>query len=92
MSVRRCRTIRISFGCRFQDIVYGDGVYRECIFNPLAQYNSIEEIEANYTWPSVDWYDFSGIPGQLVGKEHPFPANSWARSSTRCVAAAPSRF
>ena len=57
------------FGCRFQDIVYGDGVYRECIFNPLAQYNSIEEIEANYTWPSVDWYDFSGIPGQLVGKE-----------------------
>ena len=58
------------YGARFQDIVYGDGIYRECVFNPLAQYNSVEEIEANYTWPSVDWYDFSGIPAQIEGKEH----------------------
>jgi uroporphyrinogen decarboxylase len=57
------------FGSRYQDIVYGDGVYRECVTHPLAQYNSIKEIEANFTWPSIDWFDFSGIPAQIVGKE-----------------------
>lgn len=57
------------FGCRFEYIHYGSGSYRECVYHPLAQYNTVEEIEANYTWPSPDWYDYTGIPAQIVGKE-----------------------
>ncbi len=58
------------YGCRFQDVDYGTGVYPECIYNPLAQYNSVEEIEANYTWPSADWIDYSGVRDQIKGWEH----------------------
>lgn len=57
-------------GCRFRTVDYGGGAYSECVFHPLAQYGSVEEIEANYTWPSADWYDYSGIPAQVQGKEH----------------------
>jgi uroporphyrinogen decarboxylase len=31
------------------------------VYNPLAQYTSVEEIEANYAWPDPDWWDYSGI-------------------------------
>ncbi|MEZ4640840.1 MAG: hypothetical protein R2856_38765, partial [Caldilineaceae bacterium] len=57
------------FGCRFVNIDYGTGSYRECVYHPLAQYNSVAEIEADYTWPSPDWFDYSGIRKQIVGKE-----------------------
>ena len=36
---------------------------------PLAHFHTIEEVEASYTWPSPDWFDYSVIPGQLKGKE-----------------------
>jgi uroporphyrinogen decarboxylase len=55
------------YGCRYRDVDYGLGVYSECIANPLAQYESVEEIEANYQWPSPDWWDYSGIAAQLRG-------------------------
>lgn len=57
------------YGCGYKDVNYGMGVYRECVYHPLAKYNSIEEIEKNYTWPTADWFDFSVIPGQIKGKE-----------------------
>jgi uroporphyrinogen decarboxylase len=57
-------------GCRYRNVQYQGGSYRECVYNPLAQFTSVEEIEANYTWPSIDWYDFSGIPQQAKGNEH----------------------
>jgi uroporphyrinogen decarboxylase len=57
------------FGCGFRDVSYGLGVYRECVYHPLAQYETIEEIEANYTWPNPDWYDYSTLNDQLRGKE-----------------------
>jgi uroporphyrinogen decarboxylase len=57
------------FGCRYQDISYDIGVYPECIYHPLAPYNSVEEIEKNYTWPSPDWFDYLVIPDQIKGKE-----------------------
>lgn len=56
------------FGCRFVDVDYGSGSYRECASHPLAQYSSVEEIRANYVWPRADWYDYSDIPGQIEGK------------------------
>jgi len=57
------------FGIRHRDMDYGTGVYREVVYNPLAQYNSVAEIEANYSWPSPDWYDYAQIPQQLKGYE-----------------------
>jgi uroporphyrinogen decarboxylase len=57
------------FGCRFRDIRYGTGSYRECISHPLARFQSLEELEAGYAWPEPDWYDHSGIPAQLDGWE-----------------------
>jgi len=57
------------YGCRREDISYGAGVYAECVYNPLAEYNTIEEIEQNYTWPTVDWFDYTVIPKQVKGKE-----------------------
>jgi len=57
------------YGCRYEDVNYGSGVYRECVDHPLAQYSSIAEIEENYTWPTADWFDYSGIPDQIEGRE-----------------------
>lgn len=52
------------FGRRFEIIHYKTGSYKECVHHPLADYESVEEIERNYTWPSVDWWDYSEIPAQ----------------------------
>jgi uroporphyrinogen decarboxylase len=57
------------YGCRFEDVDYGTGVYSECVTHPLAQYDSVEEIARNYTWPTPDWFDYSVIPDQIKGKE-----------------------
>ena len=50
----------------YRVIQYGTGAYSEVVHSPLAQYESVAEIEANYTWPSPDWWDHSGIPGQIT--------------------------
>ncbi|KPK65676.1 MAG: uroporphyrinogen-III decarboxylase-like protein [Planctomycetes bacterium SM23_32] len=57
-------------GCRYRDVEYEGGVYRECVSHPLARYGSVDEIEANYTWPTPDWFDYSVIPAQVEGKDH----------------------
>lgn len=57
------------FGCGYRDIQYAGGVYRECVEHPLARFTTVEEVEAAYTWPSPDWWDYSVIPAQLAGKE-----------------------
>ena len=58
------------YGGRYADIPYKGGFYRECVAHPLANYDTIEEIEANYTWPTADWFDYSVIKEQIVGMEH----------------------
>ena len=57
------------YGCRHRDVDYGTGVYSECVEHPLAQYETVEEIEAHYTWPTADWFDYSVIPAQVAGKD-----------------------
>ncbi|MGC9469362.1 MAG: uroporphyrinogen decarboxylase family protein [Anaerolineae bacterium] len=57
------------YGCRFRDVDYGTGVYRECIGHPLAEFNTVEQVQDAYTWPTADWYDYSVIPSQVDGKE-----------------------
>ena len=39
----------------------GSGFYDEPVAHPLANYETIDEIEANYTWPTTDMYDYSTI-------------------------------
>ena len=57
------------FGMRYRDMQHEGGVYRECVHHPLAEYQTVAEIEHDYRWPSPDWYDYSGIPDQIAGKE-----------------------
>lgn len=57
------------YGCKYRDVNYGTGVYSECIYNPLAKFETVEEIEKNYIWPTVDWFDYTVIPEQIKGKE-----------------------
>ncbi len=76
------------FGIGYENISYGSGSYREAVRHPLARFNSVAEIEAGYRWPSPDWYDYSGLPAQVKGKEHlvirgggsePFATYKWLR-------------
>jgi uroporphyrinogen decarboxylase len=57
------------YGCRYAEIDYGLGVYAECVYNPLVGFHTVEEVEEHYTWPSVDWFDYSVVPDQIVGWE-----------------------
>ncbi len=61
------------YGRRYRSVDYGSGRYVECISGPLENYHSVDEIEANYTWPSVDWFDYSVIPGQIRGRKRNYP-------------------
>jgi len=58
------------YGCRYRNVCYGYGekmgIYRECIYHPLAKYKSLSEIKRNYRWPDVDLYDYSVIPDQIA--------------------------
>lgn len=57
------------YGRRSRVVQYEGGSYSECIHHPLAEFHSVEEINANYTWPTADWFDYSGIPDQIEGVE-----------------------
>jgi uroporphyrinogen decarboxylase len=48
---------------------FGSGVYSEPITHPLAGYQTVEEIEANYIWPDPDWWVYSDIEKSLDGLE-----------------------
>lgn len=41
--------------------VYDSGVYQETIRHPLADAETIDDLEA-YPWPDPDWYDYSKLP------------------------------
>jgi uroporphyrinogen decarboxylase len=56
------------FGVRYQYTEYSGGRYHDPIYHPLACYETICQIEAEYTWPDPDWWDYSGIPAQIEGK------------------------
>ncbi len=57
------------FGCKHQIMNYASGSYVECVYHPLASYDSVEQIETEYTWPDNDWWDYSTITDQIKGKE-----------------------
>lgn len=57
------------FGCVYRDVDYGTGTYSEVTTHPLAAFDTIEAVQANYRWPDPDWWDYSNIPAQLAGWE-----------------------
>ena len=57
------------FGVHFRDVDYGSGTYAEADSHPLAQYTTVEQIQASYRWPDPDWWDYADIPDQIRGKE-----------------------
>jgi uroporphyrinogen decarboxylase len=57
------------WGVRRVSVEYETGAYREVVNAPLAAYNSVEEIEANYRWPSPDDWDYSHLPEEVKGQE-----------------------
>jgi uroporphyrinogen decarboxylase len=54
------------FGCRYRDMRYATGVYRECIHHPLAEFATLEELKKGYRWPSPDWWDCTALPAQVA--------------------------
>lgn len=57
------------FQIGYQHTNYGLGVYADAVHHPLAGFSTVEEVEAEYTWPSPDWWDYSVIPAQVRGHE-----------------------
>jgi uroporphyrinogen decarboxylase len=57
------------FGVIYKKVDYGSGAYDEALFHPLAQFQSVADLEAKYVWPQADWYDYRCLASQLVGKE-----------------------
>ena len=53
-------------------VLGGLGYYEEPVEFPIAKYDTIGEIEANYIWPTTDMYDYSTIKSQceLLRREH----------------------
>ncbi len=43
---------------------YQGGTYFEISRWPIARCRSVEEIAATHTWPSADWFDFSGVEAE----------------------------
>ncbi len=57
------------FGVRYDYADYGTGRYREAVFNPLAAFETLEQIKVGYHWPHADWCDCSQAARQVKGKE-----------------------
>jgi uroporphyrinogen decarboxylase len=58
-----------SYGRGYQNVDYGIGIYQEVVDYPLARFQDISELESDYVWPTADWFDYSVIPNQLIGRE-----------------------
>jgi uroporphyrinogen decarboxylase len=58
------------YGCEYAEVKYAGGMYHECVSHPLAKFETVEEIEANYVWPSADWFDYKPLKRQIEGMEH----------------------
>ena len=43
--------------------------YQEPVEFPIGKYETVDEIEANYVWPTTDMFDYSVIPGQIRQKQ-----------------------
>jgi uroporphyrinogen decarboxylase len=63
------RTDTDVFGVGYRWVAFDRGAYSEAVHHPLAGCNTLEEIKASYSWPEPDWWDYSELAGQIVGRE-----------------------
>jgi uroporphyrinogen decarboxylase len=74
-----------AFGIRYKIVNYGSGTYKECVYHPLAQYQTVEEIERNYKWPSPDRYDYFNVAKRARGwEEYPITGGQSEPFLTYC--------
>ena len=52
------------WGCRIRKVETSLNTYFEFEHHPLESATSVEQIE-NYSWPSLDWWDYSAVPGAI---------------------------
>lgn len=57
------------FGCRYEKMDYGTGLYKENISHPLANFRTVGEVKRHYTWPDPDWWDYSAVASRLERDE-----------------------
>jgi uroporphyrinogen decarboxylase len=55
-----------AWGIRFKRQVYEGGVYWEQAYNPLAEAETIADLEG-YPWPDPDWFDYGALPRLCAG-------------------------
>ena len=55
------------YGVSYSYADYGVGKYKEVAGSPLAAFESVDEIKANYRWPQPEWWDCSGAAEQVKG-------------------------
>ena len=65
----RRETDEDAYGIRYAYMNYGTGKYREVAHSPLAAFESVQEIEANYHWPEPEWWDCSVVAEQVKGHD-----------------------
>jgi uroporphyrinogen decarboxylase len=58
------------WGMRHVTIGHGSGMYTEAANAPLADFETVEEIEANYHWPQADHWEYFHLAEQVRGQEH----------------------
>jgi uroporphyrinogen decarboxylase len=76
-----------AFGLEWRTIRYANnaGEYEEVASSPLGQFNSIQEIEREYTWPSIDWWDFGVVQAQVEKyKDFAVRGQKWDAMSLYC--------
>ncbi len=57
------------YGVTYRMVDYGTGAYREAVTHPLAEYDTVDQIAAEYRWPDPDWWDYGALAQQIQGHE-----------------------
>jgi uroporphyrinogen decarboxylase len=57
------------YGVGYTYADYGTGRYMEAVLHPLAEFETVQAIEAGYRWPVADWWDSSAVAEQVEGRD-----------------------
>ena len=69
-------------GVVWKPVKHQYGIYNEIVFHPLAKATTVKEIK-NYSWPSLDWFDFSHLKEEIatLNKDHRYAVIYFAGGS-----------
>ena len=63
------------WGVRYRSVDYGTGTYNEPVFHPLADAESVHDVDA-HRWPSPDDFDYPTIPQALANDDRYRPIHA----------------